>query len=273
MNQLKGKVPSLKELGPLCQKPNYKTVGNWYVRHILRDAALPVTWLLVHTEVSANQITLVSLIVGLLGIAFFAGLSPFYFLLGTALLQLWYFMDHVDGQIARYRKTSCLTGRFFDFMTHHIIHGAIFFGLAAYVFRATGSPFMLVWGYITSLSIMVFNLIHDTKYKTFFEALEKTGGRFNKELRQSLPEEKIRKSGLPHKIFSWIHKLCEIHVLMNLLTLAAILEWFFHLGINFRMFFFQAYSLIVPVLAVTKVSYLIQRRKIDEEYHALFHEV
>src|SRR5437762_1650191 len=104
-------VESLKELNRICQKPRYREVGNWMVRYVLRDLALPFTWLLLHTPVTANQVTLASLVVGLFGISLFAATSNASFLTGTLLLQLWYLLDHVDGQIARYRKTACLSGR------------------------------------------------------------------------------------------------------------------------------------------------------------------
>ena len=104
-------MESLKELNVICQKPDYKTKGNWYVRTILRDAALPVTWLLLHTKITADQVTLASLAVALLGMIALALPGTGWFVAGVLLLQLWYYLDHVDGQIARYRKTVSLTGR------------------------------------------------------------------------------------------------------------------------------------------------------------------
>ena len=268
-------LPSIKELGPLCQKPNYKQVGNWYVRHFLRDAALPVTWLLLHTEVTANQVTLVSLFIGMAGAGFLCGLSPVHFLTGALLLQVWYFLDHVDGQIARFRKTACLSGRFFDFLTHHVIHAFIFFMLGFYAFRLTGSGIVLFWGYFTSLFMAAFNLIHDTKYKTFFEALQKTGGVIKK---VEGHDPKIKAGGeagqgAGRKLFSSAHKLIEIHVVMNLLTAGAIAQIFFKVPVNFRVLFFYLYGFVVPVVTAVKISYLITQRKIDDEYQTFFGNV
>ena len=122
-------VESLKELNKICQKPRYKEVGNWMVRRLLRSMALPITWLLLHTPMTANQVTFFALITGLLGILFLASHTPAFYLAGAILLQLWYLLDHVDGQIARYRNSASLTGRFFDFMMHHLIDGCLFFAL------------------------------------------------------------------------------------------------------------------------------------------------
>src|SRR3989338_3961306 len=108
-------VESLKELNNICQKPRYKEVGNWMVRNILRDAALPITWALLHTPVTANQVTLASLGIGLFGILLMAFVGKGWFLLGALLLQAWYLLDHVDGRNTPHPPTTPLPRRFFFF--------------------------------------------------------------------------------------------------------------------------------------------------------------
>ncbi len=240
------------------------------VRTFLRDAALPMTWLLLHTPVTANQITLISLLIGLAGVCFMALPGPGLFLLGAVFLQLWYYLDHVDGQIARYRGTACLSGRFFDFITHHLIHGVLFFGLGFYVYGETQSVFFLVLGFIVSVSMMMFNLIHDTKYKTFFEKLEKMDTVYvRRDAAAPTAERAAPKSGA-HLAFSVMHKLCEIHVAMNILTLAAVLDVWFKTAFDFRFLLFAVYALIVPVLAAVKTSYFITAKKVDQEFEERF---
>lgn len=266
-------VPRLKDLGLLVQKPQYKTIGNWYVRHIIRDAALPVTWLLLHTSVTANQITAFSLVMGVAGIVLLAGSSVFSFFVGILLVQGWYLLDHVDGQVARYRKTASLSGRFFDFITHHIIHSLLFFSLGFYVYEQTDSVMILLWGYVTSLSIVMFNLINDTKYKTFFEALLKAKNIRIADAASHSKTHEHRDASLSRKLFAWIHKASEIHVVMNLMTLAAFVQFIFLAWADFRWPFFIFYGFAVPALTATKTIYLIKKRKIDAEYEALFNIV
>lgn len=263
-------VESLKELNKICQKSKYKEVGNWMVRYILRDAALPVTWLLLHTSITANQVTLFSLTIGIVGISLFSAISPSLFLIGTILLQLWYFLDHVDGQIARYRKTASITGRFFDFLTHHIIHGVIFFSLGIYAYQMTRNSYLLVWGFVLSLFIMIFNLVYDVKSKAFIEKLllhnriyvnQKEG----KPAKETCPATSNRS----RKIFSWIHKACEIHVLMNILTASALIGFFWK-KVELRGVLFILYSILIPVLTIGKVSYIILRQRCDEEFNSKF---
>ena len=267
-------VETLKELNQVCQKPRYKEEGNWMVRTFLRDAALPVTWLVLHTPMTANQVTTLSLLIGLWGISLFAVPGAGMFLVGCLLLQLWYFLDHVDGQVARYRKTTGLNGRFFDFLTHHLIHTSIFFSLGVYAFQMTESLFFIVWGFTASLAVLIFNLIHDTKYKTFVEALphekvfkiNKTGDA------DPVSKNPAAWAGVLSKVFSFFHKSSEIHVLMNLLTLGAVLE-VCRVPLDFRLLYLFFYGCTLPLMSVVKITYLLMGHRIDEEFHAVFREV
>ncbi len=262
---------SLRELNEVCQKPDYKTKGNWYVRTILRDASLPMTWLLLHTRVTANQVTLASLAISLLGMGFLATPGSAAFLTGVALLQLWYYLDHVDGQIARYRKTDCLTGRFLDFLTHHIVHTALFFAMGFYAYAVTGNILFLVWGFAASLAMLTFNVTHDVKYKTFFEKILTRDNPRGMTLRprDSTPEVEKGKASLPKRIFSLLHKLCEIHVMMNILTLAAVLK-IFTADFDFRFALFLVYGVIAPLIAIVKLAYILKTQMIDAEFQDLF---
>lgn len=261
-------MESLDELNRICQKPRYKEVGNWMVRNILRDAALPVTWVLLHTPITANQVTLVSFFVGLIGIIFFGLISPVSFLWGAILLQVWYLLDHVDGQVARYRKTASLSGRFFDYVMHHIIHMIILFSLGIYSYRMSGSGLYVLWGFAASVSIMTFNLISDVKCKTFFEWMVA----YQKPFKATMPPEKSRvfegKNPLFRMLFSVLHKLCEVHVMMNVLTGAALLQLTMKEWVDLRFVLFFVYGIVAPLIAVAKISYIITQRRIDEELSA-----
>lgn len=258
-------VESLKELNQKCQKPNYKTVGNWMVRKILRPAALPITWLLLHTPVTANQVTFASMIVGFAGIGLMALKGTGAFVLGVLLLQFWYLLDHVDGQIARYRGTVSLTGRFFDFMMHHMLHGVLFFALGCHAFLKTGHAAFLTLGFFTSYFLLLFNLLSDAKSKTYFEHISKLQALYPKK-----PEEGPGSEGSsPRRLFSFLHKTIEMHVAMNILTFASLVEYAAGLSF-FRTAALVYYSLLLPPLFLVKLFYIIERRKIDQEFHGNF---
>ncbi len=267
-------MDSLSELNKICQKPDYRKKGNWMVRTFLRDAALPCTWLLLHTPVTADQVTFFALLTGLLGCLFLALPGTGCFLGAVFLLQLWYYLDHVDGQIARYRKTSCLTGRFFDFLMHHLIHAAAVLGLGL-AFSQTaklGTPgcFLAV---LVSFFMTFFNLLHDIKSKAFVEKLQQSEAavitpRTNAE-QKNTGMSASEPAPLAKRLFSFLHKSCEIHVLMNVLTAFALAELLvFKDGL--RIISYLYYGPVIIVITILKFTYVISRRKIDEEFQNTF---
>lgn len=261
-------IPSVRDLNKLVQKPNYKTAGNWMVRTFLRDASVPCTWLCLKAGISADQITVLAILAGLIAGAFLSFTENISFLAGALLLQLWYYLDHVDGQIARFHGKASLTGRFFDFVMHHLIHGWIYFCLPAYLLWTGAYVYVFYLCGLASISIMLFNLQHDAKYKTFFEALEKNPSLRRRPAGNTETAEKSAPS-IPHRIFSLLHKLNEVHVVMNILTTAAILEFFIP-GDALRRFLCWFYLLSPVLLCLVKFAHIIRRKTVDEEFNLSF---
>ena len=75
------------------------------------------------------------------------------------------------------------------------------------------------------------------------------------------------------KMYSWLHKCCEIHVVMNLLTLGVFLEMVLGGAVDIRYLLFILYGMGVPVLTTAKVRDLILNQKIDLEFEKHFHEI
>jgi len=254
------KVESLRELNRIVQKPNYKKVGNWMARNITRDMALPLTWIVLYLPASANSVTFISLIVGLLGCIFLSFGAEIHFLWGAILLQSWYLLDHVDGQIARYRKQESVTGIFFDYITHHIIHMGIFIGVGWGVYSHTSEVKYILFGTISAMSILFLNLIYDCQYKAFFhrlgeKKLSKTDG--NKKYHATSNNFKSKRAfwSRPKIIFTWVHKICEVHVLMNILTGLAIIQYFLK-GYLWSIFI-SFYLICTFIVFALKMTYFI----------------
>ena len=154
------KIPSIRELRKICQEPvwNYE---NPYTKFFYRKVSIYFTKLLLHTFITANQATLISLAFGLLGVILF---SLQYYLFGALMFPLSILFDCIDGEIARYRRTSSIKGVYLDVMTHYIIDSSIFVGLSIGVFRAIHNPLILEMGMISAVSIMFSRIIRDAPY-------------------------------------------------------------------------------------------------------------
>lgn len=263
---------SLSEIRAVCQKPNYKTVGNWMVRTFLRDAAVPCTWLFLRLQISANVTTCLAI-----ATAFFAGIflavpGAIFFLCGAVLLQIWYYLDHVDGQIARCLGTASMTGRFFDYAMHHFVHGWVFFGSGLFLYFSQENCLYLFGAGVSGLIIVMFNLTHDIKYKTFFEYNERAKrGESVVTTQQNSGKTAEEKKWLLKRAFSLVHKLNEIHVFMNLITITAVLDliWGGSMLRTILGFFYLCSGLLLTFLKYYRV---IVSRSVDKEFQVWFLE-
>lgn len=151
---MKQKIPSISKLRTICQPQHIRARHlHLIVCSFFRSFSIYLTWLLLHTKVTPNQVTVfgISLVI----------LAPFLFLLGdyswtivgVVLYVFGYALDYCDGEIARYRKTGGKVGLWFvEPATHDIQYGltTIPMGLAAYLM--TGNVWMIILGFSGSLA-------------------------------------------------------------------------------------------------------------------------
>ena len=239
------------------------------VRYIVRDAALPFTWLLLHTPITANQVTVVSITVVSVAPWFFAKGEANTFLIGSMLLQFWYLIDHIDGQIARYRKQESITGVFLDFISHYFPHLLIFPFISIGLFRNEQDLIYMYMGILTGAFLTLINLIFDCKYKSFFWGVSKYGyTRINIEC----GEEKIVKAkGIARVLFSWLYKGCEIHVIINILLFLSIFLSTTCLDFEGSIkVLLISYALLSAFVFVLKLSYYVIGKRIDADFFNTF---
>ncbi len=261
------RVESLETLRKICQKPNYRTAGNWMVRYIVRDLALPITKILLYTPITANQVTVLAMIVAGVGGILMALGTPFLFFCGTLGFQLSYLLDHVDGQIARYYKTSSLEGRFFDFVMHHFISFlgpfCIGFGLSIQM----GSFLWVALGFIATLSMVMMGLLNDSQTKAIYEKIVEN--REDLKLKRMVPlSHPTLSRSVAKKFFSLLHKSCEGHVFMNVITLFGFIYWVFE--INGTKILIVYYAGIATVVWCFRLFWKIHSQKISGEFNQLF---
>ncbi|MBV8077796.1 MAG: CDP-alcohol phosphatidyltransferase family protein, partial [Planctomycetaceae bacterium] len=132
--------PTLAELRARVQKDRHREIGNWLARRVARPTAVFGTWMAVRLGLSAHQVTLAALLTnGAAALAIATG-SRAGFLLGVALGHLAFWLDHVDGQVARWRGTSSLDGVYLDYLMHHAASLGLGFGLGYGLAERTGDP-------------------------------------------------------------------------------------------------------------------------------------
>ena len=119
---------SIKELRKICQESRYKDEGgmHWFERNFYRRISIYFTKIFLKIGISANQATLLSLISALFGGLFLIFATNILYLFISALfLILCLVLDRVDGETARYSKSSSKLGAHFDSMVGTFLHAYV----------------------------------------------------------------------------------------------------------------------------------------------------
>lgn len=110
------------------------------------------------TPMTPNQITAVSLLLGLLGAWLFAqGGSAIHW--GALLFVLATFIDHADGELARMTGRTSRFGHVFDHLTGGTIHIALFVGMGVGLMEGTLGPWGLILGLSAGMSVAAIFLL------------------------------------------------------------------------------------------------------------------
>jgi hypothetical protein len=265
--------PTLSQLRVRVHKQQHWKIGNWLARRVARPSAVYGTWVAVRLGLSANQITLAALAVALAAAAGIGTGTRAGFVGGTLLACLSFWLDRVDGQVARWHGTASLDGVYLDYLMHHAANLALGFALGHGLACRTGHPAWSVAGFAIALGWAILSLHNDCRYKAFFQELKRVDGSFRVDGgrggRPSPPAPWPRRG---RGMLTWpAYKSCEPHVvLVGLLGLAGlalvsprlwVVAWSGGAGLM---------SLIAPVLACGRVAKAISVGSVASEFQLWF---
>jgi len=137
--------PTIDNLKKVIGRPNEIDP---YAIYIVRPISIWFTWIFVRTPLTANHITLLQEIFGIIGgILFLCG----RFILGAIFLQIGFILDNSDGEVARWKKQSSERGRFLDLIGHMIVIPFYFFGLGLGLYILYGNIITVIAGFFAGL--------------------------------------------------------------------------------------------------------------------------
>jgi phosphatidylglycerophosphate synthase len=123
-----------------------KDTDGFMARHVERPLSLAVSRRLAPTSVTPNQMTLISLAVGLAGAPFLLSAAAPWQTVGALLLLAHSILDGCDGELARLKFEESRWGGVLDFWGDNVVHCAIFAGMAAGWSRVAGGALPLWLG-------------------------------------------------------------------------------------------------------------------------------
>ncbi len=140
-------MPTIKEIKGEATK-HYSSLH----RQFLHETGFYITKLFLYTPLTPNQITIIWFIMQLAALPLVLKGTYWSILLGTILFQFAIIIDCVDGQVARFRKTSSLMGTYLDQFVHNITNPAFLLCLSIAVWKNTGTIWYLYAGIAGVLS-------------------------------------------------------------------------------------------------------------------------
>lgn len=141
---------SLRELRRVCQLPVRD--GNDVAGLVYGDwASLPITKLFVDLRISPDVASVGFLVAGLLGSALQVG-SGWWAVGASVLMVLYYLLDCVDGEVARWEQVTDVRWGYFDYLFHMLVKPLCFFGVGLGTWFDLHRPWALVAAFAAALA-------------------------------------------------------------------------------------------------------------------------
>lgn len=120
-------------------------------KFVFRRISVFGSYLLSFTGVRPNAITLVSLLFSLTAVWFFMQTDATSLIIGCVLIFAYHYLDHVDGELARYYyatqgRASGMAGSYFDLICHSFTVNIWLPALAFGVYQETQQPLVMLLG-------------------------------------------------------------------------------------------------------------------------------
>jgi hypothetical protein len=145
---------SIHELRLLCQ-PNPPSNQSWFPRFFARPVSIYLTKMILYTPFSANQVTILMLLVGLASGALFIFNNYWMSLAGGILAVFGLVLDCTDGEVSRCKKQSSLLGTFLDRFTHMLVYPFMFVGITFGSYAETHDIRIFIFGFLAAIFVLL----------------------------------------------------------------------------------------------------------------------
>lgn len=177
------RVPSVAELRPIAQGAKIQADRRWSYR-VFRSISIYVTWALMHTPVTPNQVTIVSLMIAAAGLVLVALPGGALAITGCVLLFVYHLLDRVDGELARYQERYSLIGVYLDNAGHYLTGGGLLIAASFRLAELATDP-RIVWliGSVGAVAAIMSRIEKHVSYQLFAQYVMKSP-----DLLDSVPE-------------------------------------------------------------------------------------
>jgi len=157
---------SFKDFKRICQGNKIqvrKKEKKWWLAPF-QFISIFITWILVKTPISANLITVFSIIIGMTGLILIGLTKSLLIIIGFMFLYLYYTLDEVDGEVARYKEITSVQGVFYDEVGHILFYTGLFFTFGYCIYNITSDNLFLILGILASFFLFGIRIIRRIPY-------------------------------------------------------------------------------------------------------------
>lgn len=145
---------TMKEVRTSLTREKKAADGIW-TTFVLRPLSMPLTWLALRLNLSANGVSYISAIFSIGGGILFCFTGFWLPLIGALLLNFFSVLDCVDGNVARVTKTFGPWGGWADAVMGFVAYTSVFLASGVYVYLRTGWwPILLIAGITSSANLL-----------------------------------------------------------------------------------------------------------------------
>jgi len=274
-------VETIAELRKICQMTAKADRSNVYMRYVCRSLSIYLTRLILPTKITANQVSFSMIVAGIFSTLFFLSPSPWLFFVGALLMQFWYLLDCMDGEVARYReyqlcgsvvtdkRTAALSGIYYDIINHYIMNLLVPASISFGLYKKTGNDIFILFGIFGAVGQVLLLAMHDAKHRVILLHLKK---KYREVVIIDKTEEKnsaSRKRSLFHWMFMILHYTMTYPMVMNLILIAAIINLFGPIW-EMRICLLLYLTVGSAVVSATLITRTIAEQLIEKEFSEQF---
>jgi phosphatidylglycerophosphate synthase len=256
----------ISELKKICQSPEKDK--NFYIAPLTRRISIRLTSLLIRTNITANQLSGFSILLGVFGSILFLFGNLLGNIAGSLVLFLFVITDTVDGELARYyrhfgKHASVSLGRFCELMQHMIVMPLFFICLSFGLFNTGNGLITFVFGFGATFSFLLCHIMGFFSSSGLIATDPFDQAEFLKsnKMKESNNRNRIRQIIASRRLQKLMYNLLSSSLLPIIVFVSALL------GIlNLVLFYYSfAFFVLTIVTAFSTYSKLKSMTKIAEE--------
>lgn len=261
------RLVKLAEVRVKCVEGRFFAYDDWRDRLFVPPAII-IIWLFVRLRLSAGFASWLSGLVVMAGAWGLSQDNQYWVLVGSFGYMLYYFLDYVDGGIARYNGKSGIGGQYLDWIIHVIAAVGTMAGLTVGAIRVTGiwlAPFGIMALIAASLTMARFSMAWfaicmERQQRVFKDAPLETSATFS-------PQP-------PKRLYAFIRRFSALLFHENyaifLLPLLALCQLYIKNMPDFRVGLVLAGGTIYLYVMFSEVQRLASKNYLDNAYNKLF---